>query len=306
MGSTGDSAPETEADDARIPSVLQVLSIWLTAAMGILAAGLATAAVAAATSAAVGKSAIEALADPKTSPLVNSSTWISLGTVANEAAVLITLGVWLWLLKTPLRLALPLTRPSVLGVLGAVLLVFGLAPLAEVMGDLVHRLSGQSLTASRIVVNAARGATGPGVVLLVFGLGAMPALAEEALFRGLLTAPFERRFLLGLSVPSVLFGMFHLEPTQIAGTIVLGVAFAAARLCTGSLVTSMIAHFVYNTTVLLTVRYSDVLVERQLHLAPVLVGFGVAAVGAALLWRERRGLVAVREGGRASLPSWWL
>lgn len=291
---------------ARIPSPLQALLIWLTAAVAILGAGLTVASAAAATAVAAGQNPMVALGDPKTSPLINSPLWIAGGTLANEVAVLITLAFWLWVLKTPLRIALPLGRPSLLGVIGALLVVFGLAPFAEVMGELMHRLTAQDVTASRIVVNAARGASGAGVVLLVFALGVMPAVAEEALFRGLLTVPFERRFALGLIVPSVLFGLFHLEPTQIAGTIVLGFGFAAGRLCTGTLLTSVIAHLVYNTTVVLTVRYSSALVERKLDVLPVLVGLGLALCGAALLWRERRMLVARHAGTREPMPSWWL
>ena len=299
----GASAP---SGAARIPSPLQALLIWVTAAVAILGAGLGVASAAAASVAAAGQNPVTVLGDPKTSPLVNSATWIAIGTLANELAVLVTLAVWLWLLRTPLRIALPLGRPSLLGVIGAVLVVFGLAPLAEVMGELMHRLLGHDVTASRIVVNAARGASGPGLVLLLFALGVMPAVAEEAMFRGLITVPFERRFGLGLVVPSVLFGLFHLEPTQIAGTVVLGFGFAAARLCTGTLLAPAIAHLVYNTTVVLTVRFSDALVERKLDVVPVMVGVLLALGGAALLWRERRVLVARLAGGRATMPSWWL
>lgn len=290
----------------RIPSPLQALLIWLTAAFGIVGAGLAVASAAAASVVARGQDPVAVLGDPKTSPLTNSTAWIAGGTFVNEIAVLLTVVVWLWLLKTPLGLALPLGRPSVLGAVGAVLLVFGVAPVAEVMGELVHRMTGHEYTASRIVVNAARNASGAGVVGLVVALGVMPALAEEALFRGLITLPFARRFAWGLVVPSVLFGLFHLEPTQIAGTMVLGVAFAAGRLCTGTLVTSMIAHGVYNTTVVLSVRYTNALADRELNVVPVAIGLAVALVGGVLLWRERRMLFARAGGGRDAMPSWWI
>ncbi|MBK7579973.1 MAG: CPBP family intramembrane metalloprotease [Myxococcales bacterium] len=296
----------TPSAAARIPSPLQALFIWLTAAVALIVAGLGVAAVAAAWVVADGKDPLKVLGDPATSPLVSSPGWIAWGTIANEVAVFGSLLFWLWVLKTPRRIALPLGRPSVLGVLGALLLVFGLAPVAEIMGELMHRLTSNEITASKVVVNAARSASGSGVVLLVFALGVMPAVVEEALFRGLLTAPFERRFALGLIVPSILFGLFHLEPTQIAGTIVLGVAFAAARLCTGTLSTSMIAHLVYNTTVVLTVRYSTALTERELDVVPMLVGLALAVAGSLLLWRERRVLVASFAGTREPMPSWWI
>lgn len=307
MGSSSTKPPEpAPSGAARIPSPLQALLVWVTAAVGIVGAGLAVASAAAAAAAARGENPVAALGNPATSPLVNNPTWIAAGTIANELAVLAALGFWLWALRTPFGLALPLRRPTLLGVIGAQLVVFGLAPSAEVMGELVHRITANEVTASRIVVNAARGASGGGLVLLVFALGVLPAIAEEALFRGLLTVPFERRFALGLLVPSVLFGLFHLEPTQIAGTIVLGIGFAAGRLCTGTLITPIIVHMVYNTTVVLAVRYSDALVERKLDAVPVVVGLAIALGGGVVLWRERRVLVASRAGTRETMPSWWI
>jgi membrane protease YdiL (CAAX protease family) len=272
----------------------------------MVAASLGVAIAAGLSAAASGASPTQTLADPAKSPLVNSPTWISVGTIANEAAVVGTLLFWWWVLKPQREAVLPLGRPSLLGVVGAVLAVFGLAPLAEVAGELTHRLLGNEVTASHIVVNAARGASGAGVLLLFFSVAVLPALAEEALFRGLLTAPFEKRFVLGLVVPSVLFGLFHLEPTQVAGTIVLGVGFAAARLCTGTLLTGAIAHLLYNGAVVLAVRYSDAMAERELAWPPVLVGLGLAGLGSLLLWRERRVLLARRSGARVAMPSWWI
>lgn len=272
----------------------------------MLGASLAVAVLAGVSGSRPGVNATELLSDPAQSPLINDPSWISIGTIANETAVISTIVLWLWLLKPDRSAVLPLGVPSVLGVLGGLLLVFGLAPLAELAGELTHRLLGNEVTASHIVVNAARRATTTGLVLLLAAVAVLPAVAEEALFRGLLTAPFERRFVAGLLIPSVLFGLFHLEPTQVAGTIVLGVGFAAARLCTGSLVTSMIVHLLYNAAVVLAVRYSDSVAEREIQGAPLLVGFVLASAGALLLWRQRRALLARRAGARPSMPSWWI
>jgi membrane protease YdiL (CAAX protease family) len=291
------------AAEARIPSPLQALLMWVTSAMAVVAAGFATAAVLALVMAARGQSPAKVLGNIEHSPLINDPTWIAAGTLANELAVVGAVILWMKLLKTPRPLLLPMARPSVLGVLAALLVVFGLAPLAEVAGELMRRLLNPDVTASRLVINAAKNASTGGLVFLLFGLAVMPALAEEALFRGLLTAPFERRFLLGLTIPSVLFGLFHLEPTQVAGTIILGVGFAAARLCTGTLVTGMIAHFVYNAAVIVTVRFTEATEHHEISAVPVLGGLGLCLVGALLLFRERRVLTTAEL--RVSRPSWW-
>ncbi len=289
--------------EVRIPSPLQALLVWVTSAVAVIAAGFATAAVLAALIAAKGQSPVKVLGNLEKSPLINDPAWIAGGTVANELAVVAAVLIWMKLLKTPRSVALPIGLPSVLGVIGALLVVFGLAPLAELAGELTRRVLNPEVTASRLVMNAAHNANTAGLVFLLFGLAVMPALAEEALFRGLLTLPFEHRFALGLVVPSVLFGLFHLEPTQVAGTIVLGIGFGAARLCTGTLITGVIAHFIYNGAVIITVRYTVSDNQHELAFWPVIGGLVLVVGGALLLGRERRQILST--GRRPTLPSWW-
>jgi membrane protease YdiL (CAAX protease family) len=306
MSEVGITGPDPgPAIDARIPSPLQAILMWVTSAIAVVGAGFVVAALLATVTAARGQDPRKVLGDISASPLINDPTWIALGTLANELAVVLAVIVWLKLLRTPRSVLLPMARPSVIGVVGALLVVFGLAPIAEIAGELIRRWLDPDVTAARLVVNAAKNASPVGMVLLLFGLAVMPALAEEALFRGLLTAPFERRFVLALIVPSILFGLFHLEPTQVAGTIILGIGFALARLCTGTLVTGIIAHFVYNAAVIITVRYTDVPEHHEISVVPVLGGLVLSVAGGVVLFRERR-MNRPGVSVEASRPSWWL
>jgi hypothetical protein len=58
--------------------------------------------------------------------------------------------------------------------------------------------------------------------------------------------------------------------------------------------------------VVLAVRYSDAMAERELSWPPIAIGLVLAASGALLLRRERRVLLAKRAGTRVPLPSWWI
>jgi membrane protease YdiL (CAAX protease family) len=253
----------------------------------MLGAGLLVTLAATAIAAASGNNAVALLADPKRSPLLTNPTWIALGTLTSELAVGGVLIGALLVLKPPLSLVLPRTRPHFVSVVGAVLLVFGLAPLADVVAELCRRLTGTELTATKIVATAARGAGPFGLVLLLISLVVLPALVEESLFRGFVTAAFAKSWAMALIVPSVLFGVFHLEPTQAAGTIVLGLGFGAARLLTGSIVAGVITHFVYNGAIILFVRFSSAGPDYSIELMPVLVGLAIAGIGLLLLVRER-------------------
>jgi hypothetical protein len=61
-----------------------------------------------------------------------------------------------------------------------------------------------------------------------------------------------------------------------------------ARHFTGTLVTPMIVHAVYNGAVVVLVRVSDPGAEPTLRVAPVIVGLALAAFGVVLLRAARR------------------
>lgn len=258
--------------------------LWLTALLVLLPASLAFGQVVAAVHGAPSAHAL--LSDPQRSPLLNDPTWIALGTLVNEASALVAVLVWWWWLRVPReKLGARPVRPT--AVLGALLLVFGIAPWAETVGELVHRVVQNDVTSSKVVSAAARGASDAELVLLLFALAIVPAIVEELMFRGLMTAGFRSNLVVAIAVPSLLFGLFHLEPTQAAGTVLLGAGFAYARLSSDSLGVSMITHGVYNAAVLLLVRYGPAMSEHEIEVGPLLAGAVLAGAGSVLLWKVR-------------------
>ncbi len=288
--------PEERASRPLV-SPLQALLVWLTAALFLLLASFAFGLVIAATHAG---GARELLSDPDKSPLLNDPTWIALGTLINEAAALCAFGLWWFKLRLP-RTELPFPTPRPAAVVGALMLTFGTAPFAEAVGELVHRVVQNDVTASRVVVAAARGASDLELILLLVCLSIVPAVVEELLFRGLITAAFRNSMAVAVVVPSILFGLFHLEPTQAAGTMLLGVAFAFARLCTDSLSVSMIAHGVYNAVVLLVVRFSANVEDREIEIAPMAFGAVLVAGGVVVLLHQRKARLGADEVAAGSV-----
>jgi membrane protease YdiL (CAAX protease family) len=256
----------------------------------MLAAGLVIGVIATSAAIAAGHSPEALKSNPRALPLFSSPVWIAAGTLANESAVAFTLFVAMRRLKPPVARVLPLKRPAPSSIFAALLIVFGAAPFADAAAELCHRWVGSDLTATELVSTAAR-AAGPGTfALLIFALAVVPAVVEESMFRGFITAAFEKSPLAALLWPTLLFAAFHLEPTQAAGTLILGAGFALARLWTGSLVPGIVVHAVYNAAVLVAVRYSDEVPQpgRPIEIAPLAAGLGLAAAGVALLARQRR------------------
>jgi membrane protease YdiL (CAAX protease family) len=80
-----------------------------------------------------------------------------------------------------------------------------------------------------------------------------------------------------------LFGLFHLEPTQIVGTTVLGIGFGLVRILTGSVALCMLTHGAYNAAVILALTQVPDAPTHEIEPASVALGLAAAIGGAMLL-----------------------
>lgn len=267
------------------------VTTWLVAMASVFAAGLALAGAAALFAMAAGLEpgrALGLLSDPRASPLFTNPTWIAVTILVNELAVAGALWIALRRLRLGLRDVVPVRRPQLPELFGTLLLVFGLAPVAELCAELVYRHASRDLTSEQVVLAVARGSSGVGFVLVLLIAAVVPALVEEALFRGLVFRAFERfGAFVTIAVTSLLFGALHLEPTQAAGTVVLGVGFGLARWQTRSIVPSMVGHGLYNAAVIMAERWEPAVDQHELTPWRALFGLMAAGFGSWLLGDRR-------------------
>ena len=96
------------------------------------------------------------------------------------------------------------------------------------------------------ILKALVGGLGP--VALVLLLGVLPAVAEEALFRGWCLSGYRSEMggFASVLLSAVLFGAFHLEPERIAFTGALGLGLGFLALRTGSICPAILAHALHN------------------------------------------------------------
>jgi membrane protease YdiL (CAAX protease family) len=272
---------------SEIPTRLQAVLFWMVALIAVLVTGVGVGATAAVLAVRAGlplDRALSLLTDPHSSPLATSPTWIAASIAVNELAVAVTLALWMARHRPHIGHVFPFGHPTPRTILAGLLIVFGFAPLSELAGELAYRFLGREGDAEQLVVVLSRDASDGGLLLVLFAAALLPALVEELMFRGLITRAFEKRSHAEMVlVPSLLFGIFHLEPTQVAGTIVLGVAFGLTRLYSGSLVPSIIAHAAYNAMVILSIRFAGWVGDHALHFGRVGAGLGVAALGTLLM-----------------------
>lgn len=288
--------------EPRLPTPLEAAMAWLCGMLLVVVMGLCVGAVAVLIAMSEGltpQAAFALISDPDVSPLVTNPTWISVSIALNELTLALLMVLWLRRLRVPLRQVLPLGGFTARAGFGAILLPFGLAPLAEVMAELVYRALPQGVTSEHVVVAVARGTSSESFLIVLFAASILPAVAEEAMFRGFIATSLRTYSpLVALGISSVMFGLFHLEPTQVAGTAVLGVAFGLVRLYTGSIWPCMLSHLAYNAGIILEARWLDPPDDHIIHWGRVGFGLVLAALAYVLLvgdlWRRHLSRLSFR------------
>ena len=86
----------------------------------------------------------------------------------------------------------------------------------------------------------------------------MPALSEELMVRGIYFQQYKASGILkGALLSGIVFGLMHMNFNQFSYALVLGTIFALLVEATGSIFSSMIAHFVFNGYNVLLTQFQD-------------------------------------------------
>jgi membrane protease YdiL (CAAX protease family) len=271
------------APPPRIPSPLQAGVLWLFTMVLVIGSWVLVSAVAAGVAIGTGLSverAVALLLDAKSSPLVTSAPWIAISLLVSEAVVALVIWRFLRRHRVFLHEVCPLRMPSLRDLSGALLCVFGLSPLAGMLAELTQRYFARDVNAETMVVALSRGLSPAELVGAVLATAVVPGIVEELLFRGVLTRAFlGRSNLLAIFVPGAMFALFHLEPTQAAGSFVLGVGLGITRLYTDSVITSIVCHVAYNAYELIDVYSGGQVGSTELHFGRVGLGLSLSAIG---------------------------
>ena len=93
----------------------------------------------------------------------------------------------------------------------------------------------------------------------------IPAVCEEYIFRGLLFNGYKKRNPFGaMLMSSFLFGLIHMNINQFSYAFVMGMIFCLLVYATGTIMSSMIAHFLFNAyNVISYYQMADILSELE-------------------------------------------
>jgi len=124
------------------------------------------------------------------------------------------------------------------------------------------------------------------IVLNVFIIALLPAVGEELFFRGALqrvVIQLTRNPWVGIVLTAVLFSALHFQFSGFLPRLFLGIVLGAFYWFSGSIYTSMIAHFANNAVQVIAASYAPEYVEKNPQ-TPVLAAVASGIVVWAILW----------------------
>jgi len=152
----------------------------------------------------------------------------------------------------------------------AVIMQFGLLSLSEANSIFVNFLRGLGLKVSSSV--SLPSLEGFGVVGVIFSVALLPAISEETLFRGVISGSLKKfGTLFAVLICGALFSLFHQNPAQTIYQFVCGCAFALIAIKSGSILPTVLSHFLNNALIIILMRlgYENISFNTPMYILSV-------------------------------------
>ena len=161
-----------------------------------------------------------------------------------------------WILnwtKTPVKEAIKAQKCHPKYFLIAVLLQIGLLSLSELNSLFLKFLAQFGYQETEILLPSMDGF---GFLGVLFAVAVLPAIFEEVIFRGLLLKGMRSFGAVGaILLCGALFSLYHQNPAQTIYQFCCGAAFAFAALKSGSILPTILSHFINNALILTLTKF---------------------------------------------------
>ena len=166
--------------------------------------------------------------------------WLNL--LCSQCILLIPAIVYVFVMKIDIIKCIPYRKIKVLDAISSLFIGYCLIPLILLINVISSLFSTNYLNSSTEDI-----VKYPFLIQLLI-MAVMPIIAEEFVFRGLFYHSYRKNGILGAAVLSgLVFGAIHLNINQFCYAFVMGIIFALMVEVTGSMFSSMIAHFAVNS-----------------------------------------------------------
>lgn len=179
----------------------------------------------------------------------NLPLWLNL--VISQGLLLLIALIYVLINKINIFKALPIRKIKIGDAFLSILMGYMIVPLVLLISNITMLFSTNHVAESTSELE-----TYPFIIQIIL-MAVIPPLVEEFICRGLFYHSYRRNGILGAAVASgLVFGVLHLNINQFCYAFLMGVLFALMVEATGSLWSSVLAHFSFNT-------YSVIMLQLQ-------------------------------------------
>lgn len=171
---------------------------------------------------------------------INMPLWGSY--LLSQAIVLLPALIYVAIHKINIIACMPYRRLRISDGLLSLLFGYALVPMMLFVNNLT------SLFSTNYVQDSVQELIAYPFVVQLLIIAVLPACVEEFVFRGLIYHSYRKNGILGAAVLSgLVFGLMHLNINQLSYALLMGIVFALLVEATGSMYSSMLAHFAANS-----------------------------------------------------------
>lgn len=178
--------------------------------------------------------------------------WASI--VLSQLALLLPAVIYCIVMKINVVKCIPYRKIKPLDALYSILVGYMLIPIVIFINSITM------LFATNHVEESSSELTAYPFIAQIILLAVIPPIVEEFVFRGLFYHSYRKNGILGAAVASgIVFGIVHMNINQFCYTVIMGIVLAIMVEATGSMFSSMLAHFAFNTYSITMMKLLEIL-----------------------------------------------
>ncbi len=206
------------------------------------------------------------------------------GVLGTQAIILLVPLAFALYSKKNLKETYKLKGFKIFDLFGGILMVIG----AMLVGILITSITGSIFkTSGQNMTEAMEGLLGDTFIETLFVVAVVPAICEELMFRGYLLSAAEKKmnYRKAILFVALVFGIYHMSIVQFFTTAFLGIIMGYVVHKSGSIIPSMIMHFVNNASSCVLMYYPNTFGKIEVTYIELAL---IVAVGAALILIGKR------------------
>lgn len=185
-------------------------------------------------------------------PLINMSMNQSL--IFSQLLILLPVLFYLFITKTSPMKLIRFNKIDAGTFFMTILFVILIMPLISFLNSI------SMLFSENTVVNMADSMSSNPLALNLLLMAIVPSISEEFVFRGVFFHTYRKRNVIyGAILSGIIFGLMHLNFNQFSYAFAIGIIFALLIEATGSIYTTMLAHFIINGNSVVMLKVSEAL-----------------------------------------------